>query len=72
MARIPKNTPQYTLQLSTGQYLSERQPMIGMSVTTNISEAMKYHVGYDNQEHKLGYWDCHAKKIGQAFQILPL
>lgn len=46
--------PKYVIEVSEGFYLNEK----GDNVTKDVSKALQYSVGFDNEEMKVGYWSA--------------
>lgn len=56
--------PKYVLQIDGLKlFVAEKQGLTGCNLTDNINEAMKYSVGFDNEETKAGIWTAAAKRM---------
>lgn len=53
--------PKYTLYIPCAGFLAQHQNLTGIEFTNDITKAMLYSVGFDNDETKLGYWNAKAK-----------
>lgn len=56
--------PKYVLQMDGLKlFVAEKQDLTGCNLTNNVNEAMKYSVGFDNEEMKAGIWAATAKRM---------
>lgn len=69
--------PKYVLKMDgIDLYISDRQPLVGCDITDNIKKAMKFSVGFDNEEIKTGIYTAIAQRMTNnsdvKFQVLYL
>jgi hypothetical protein len=56
--------PKYVLQMEgLNLFVAEKQGLTGCNLTDNVNEAMKYSVGFDNEEMKTAIWTATAKRM---------
>lgn len=56
--------PKYVLQIDgLNLFIAEKQDLTGCYLTNNINEALKYSVGFDNEEMKTNIWTATAKRM---------
>lgn len=56
--------PKYVLKMEgLDLYISNRQPLIGCDITPDIKKAMKFSVGFDNEEIKTGCYTAIAQRM---------
>jgi len=59
-----KLAPKYVLKMDgLDLFVAEKQGLTGCNITEDVNKAIKYSVGFDNEEMKAGIWTAVAQRM---------
>lgn len=62
--------PKYILKMNgLDQFVAEEQELTGCNITDDINKAIKYSVGFDNEEFKTKIWTSLAQRQSNNKEI---